>query len=89
MNFEWDERKRAVNIAKQGLDFIDAASVFDGRPNLTVRSAHHEEERLLTIAELNARMVTTIWTWREKAIRIISARRSRNEERKAYDTHNQ
>lgn len=29
MNFIWDEAKRMANIAKHGLDFMDAARVFD------------------------------------------------------------
>ena len=29
--FEWDERKRQINLAKHGVDFARAARVFDGR----------------------------------------------------------
>jgi uncharacterized protein len=29
MNFEWDERKNEINLAKHGFDFIDAPRVFD------------------------------------------------------------
>jgi uncharacterized DUF497 family protein len=30
MEFEWDEAKRAANIAKHGFDFLQAKRVFDG-----------------------------------------------------------
>jgi uncharacterized DUF497 family protein len=29
--FEWDEAKRQWTLAERGLDFIDAAMMFDGR----------------------------------------------------------
>jgi uncharacterized DUF497 family protein len=30
MEFEWDEGKRLANMAKHGLDFVDAPVLFDG-----------------------------------------------------------
>jgi uncharacterized DUF497 family protein len=30
MNFEWDEAKNAANIAKHGIDFFYAISIFGG-----------------------------------------------------------
>ena len=30
MEFTWSETKRAANIKAHGLDFLDAASVFEG-----------------------------------------------------------
>lgn len=30
MRFTWDESKRQINLSKHGLDFADAARVFDG-----------------------------------------------------------
>jgi uncharacterized DUF497 family protein len=35
MDFEWDEKKRARNLAEHGLDLIDAIPLFDGRPVFT------------------------------------------------------
>jgi uncharacterized DUF497 family protein len=29
MNFEWDENKNRLNIAKHGFDFSDASRIFD------------------------------------------------------------
>ena len=28
MNFDWDERKRQINICKHGVDFADAVALF-------------------------------------------------------------
>jgi uncharacterized DUF497 family protein len=29
MSFEWDEKKRRVNIIKHGIDFFDVKELFD------------------------------------------------------------
>jgi uncharacterized DUF497 family protein len=82
--FEWDEAKRETNIAKHGLDFIRARLVFDGRPAINVPAVKGEEPRCLTIANLEGKFVTVVWTWRGQCRRIISFRRSRDGEEKAY-----
>lgn len=38
--FEWDERKRLINIEKSGIDSEDAVFVFDGRPVLEAMTTH-------------------------------------------------
>jgi uncharacterized protein len=84
MNFEWDERKRRSNLEKHGLDFIDVIAVFE-EPHVVVPSAHKdEEERFLAIGLLEGRCVTVIYTIRAEAIRVISFRRARYEERQKY-----
>ena len=83
MEFEWDERKRRANLEKHGLDFIDAELVFLGE-HLTVASSYSREERWLTIGRLDQRAVAVVWTSRAGAIRIISFRRARHEERRAF-----
>jgi hypothetical protein len=46
LEFEWDERKCLSNLAKHGIDFQDAARVFDG-PALEIASNRDGEERRL------------------------------------------
>ncbi len=82
--FEWDEGKRLVNLAKHRLDFADARLMFDGRPTLTAASAYPFEARFLTVAMINGKIFTVVWTWRGEARRIISFRRSRNGEERTY-----
>ena len=81
---EWDEAKRAINIAKHGLDFIRADLLFDGRPILTVSGSHPSETRMLSVGMLDDLFVTAVWTWRGENRRIISFRRARHEERDRY-----
>lgn len=82
--FEWDEEKRTKNIAKHGIDFLTACELFDGRQVFTFSSNHSEEERFATVGLIEGRCITTIWTRRTQNIRIISARRARDEEKEQY-----
>jgi len=85
MRFEWDEAKRRPNIAKHGIDFLDADRVFDARPHLDLDSPRRSEERFLRIAKLEGQLIAVAWTWRGKGVvRFISARRARDEEKRAY-----
>lgn len=84
MEFEWDEAKRQSNLAKHGLDFLRARTLFDGRPVHTVMSPRFEEERFATTSEIDGRFYTVIWMWRGDVIRRISARRARDGEERAY-----
>ena len=84
MDFEWSEAKRIAVLEARGLDFIDAEILFDGRPLYTVASPRGAEERWLSVGELHGRLVTVVWTQRRGAIRIITMRRARNEEKERY-----
>jgi uncharacterized DUF497 family protein len=88
MDFEYDEDKRAANIERHGIDFLRAALLFDGRPVVTRASPRHGEDRYMTTGRIDERAITVVWTWREGRIRLISARRARHGEEKAYrDLH--
>ena len=84
IEFEWDEIKRQQNLAKHGIDFPRAALVFDGRPAVMVYSPRTGEDRWQTTADIEGRLVTVIWTWRGGRCRIISARKARDAEARAY-----
>lgn len=84
MHFEWDEAKREANIVKHEIDFIDVQPLFDGRPIFTAVSRRGEEDRLVSTGIIEGRFYTVVWTWRGEHIRLISARRSRDGEQRAY-----
>ncbi len=84
VEFEWDEDKRLANIKKHGLDFADADLVFDGRPVSTTTSSRDDEERYVTAAIHLERFITVVWTRRGEKIRVISMRRTRDAEKRAY-----
>jgi uncharacterized DUF497 family protein len=84
MRFEWDERKRLSNLEKHGLDFLDVAVVFEAAHVEAPSTFRGEEQRFLTIGTFEGRYVTVVYTIRSEAIRVISFRRARHEERQKY-----
>jgi uncharacterized protein len=82
--FEWDEAKAEQNLAKHGLRFVDAVDVFDGRSVITRPSEKNGEARYVTIAKLDGRFVAVVWTQRQDKRRLISMRRARSDEERAY-----
>lgn len=50
MDFEWDAAKAAINLAKHGVSFHEAASVFDDPNSMTGYDPVHseDEDRYLT-----------------------------------------
>ena len=85
MEFEWDEAKRAANIRKHGVDFVDAARVLIGNPYTTEsHNAGNDEKRLLAIGEQGDQIITVIYTMRGKNFRIISARKARDDEKEKF-----
>ncbi len=84
MIFEWDEKKRLLNIDKHGLDFIDCELVFAGpcigAPARTVAG----EERTIVTGLVEDVYVTVVYTRRNDATRIISLRKARHEERERH-----
>jgi len=69
----------------RGIDFLRVAfELFDGRPLLTVPTPRGEEDRFLSIGLIEGKIFAVVWTWRDDAVRIITARRARDEEEKRY-----
>jgi uncharacterized DUF497 family protein len=85
VDFTWDEAKREWVLAERGIDFLRVAfELFDGRPLLTAPTPRDDEERLLSIGLIEGKFFAVVWTWRDGAVRIITARRARDEEEKRY-----
>jgi uncharacterized DUF497 family protein len=93
--FEWDESKNASNKRKHGISFEDASHVFeDPHAVLFIERVEDGEERWLAIESLPGTMliVVVVHLYRadrsEEVVRIISARRAVERERKIYDEAN-
>jgi uncharacterized DUF497 family protein len=82
--FEWDEAKRLRIIHQRSLDFRDAEQIFDGRPVIHAPSRRDNESRFISTAEIHGKLYTVVWTWRRSNQRIISFRRARDAEERAY-----
>ena len=82
--FEWDEAKRVSNIEKHGIDFKRARELFDGRPMFISMLLRGGEIRFSSVGVVEEEIQTVIWTVRGPKVRIISARKARNAERRQY-----
>jgi len=82
--FEWDEAKRLGILRERSLDFRDAEQIFDGRPVIHIASWRNDEDRFVSTAEIHGKLYTVVWMWREQSQRIISFRRARDGEERAY-----
>ena len=88
LRFEWDDAKAVSNAAKHGVPFEEAASVFGDPQSLTFSDIDHstEEKRWLTFGlSQKGRLLAVIHTERNRAIRIISARKATRRERGIYE----
>jgi uncharacterized DUF497 family protein len=86
VRFEWDPRKAATNLAKHGVSFEEASTVFGDPLAVTIPDPLHSagEARFVTSGQSsNGRLVVVIHTDRE-VVRIISARRATPRERREY-----
>ena len=84
-DFEWDSRKRDANLLKHGIDFEEAMLLFRGPVHVRrARPGDDGEERHMAVGILGVRPITVIFTKRGDVCRLISARRARDSERRAY-----
>lgn len=82
--FEWDESKAAANLEKHGIDFQGAVRIFEAGSILRVGSPRGGEERWKAIGIVEGVALAVVYVWRGERRRIISARRARRNERRAY-----
>ena len=88
MEFEWDRGKAAANLAKHGVSFHEAGTVFGDPLAVTFYDPDHSEgeSRFLTFGFSSGnRLLVVAHTERRGATRIISARRATRKERKIYE----
>ena len=88
LTFEWDARKARSNVAKHGVSFEEASTVFGDPLSLTIPDPEHSktEDRFVTMASaFTGKLLVVVHTDRGDNIRIISARRASRRERKSYE----
>ena len=88
MQFEWDPEKAAENLAKHGVSFEEAATVFRDTLSATGADPDHSvgEERFIIFGfSTSSRLLVVAHTEHGDIIRIISARLATSGERKIYE----
>ena len=85
---EWDEEKAASNLAKHGVIFQEAATVFGDPLYIDFYDPDHsmdEHRSLIVDQSLAGRFLIVSYTENDQAVRLISAREVTPAERRAYE----
>jgi len=85
MPFEYDLSKSASNRVKHGIDFEEAQRLWDDEFQLEIPAKNLDEPRFLVIGKINGKHWSAVITYRGENMRIISVRRSRDEEIETYE----
>lgn len=89
MRFEWDAEKAARNLAKHGVSFAEASTVFDDPLSVTITDPKHsaDEERMVLFGlSRRGRLLAVVYTDRGGTTRLIGARLMTRHEREQYET---
>ena len=88
MRFEWDTEKEKINIIKHKMDFKTAALLFNDENRIEYYDDEHSqnEDRYKAIGLIGKTLMvaTVVFTERGESIRIISARKATEKERRLY-----
>jgi uncharacterized protein len=85
MEFEFDPEKIDKNKEKHGIDFYEAQALCDDADLIEVPARTTDEPRFMAIGKIGAVHWSGVITYRGDTVRIISVRRSRNEEIAIYE----
>jgi uncharacterized DUF497 family protein len=88
LRFVWDAAKAAENLAKHGVSFEEASTVFRDPLSQTGRDPDHssDEERFIVFGlSTKGRLLVVAHVERNDTIRIISARAATASERTIYE----
>jgi uncharacterized DUF497 family protein len=83
--FEFDPTKSEANLAKHGIGFTKAELLWNDPDLLVLPSKFPAEPRKLAIGCLEGKHWTAVFTDRTGVLRLISTRRSRDNEKEIYE----
>ena len=84
-DFEWDESKANYNLAKHGVSFLEAITVFSD-PQAIDAPDFYEPRRFVIIGmSAQARVLFVVHAEQGERIRIISARKASKVQRRIYE----
>ena len=86
MEFEFDNRKSEINKEKHGINFTEAQLLWEDPDRIEIPAKTVDESRSLVIGKISDKHWSGIITYRGEKIRIISVRRSREEEVEIYES---
>lgn len=83
--FDFDPNKSSSNKLKHKIDFEQAQELWNDPDAIEFKVKFPVEERYICIGRIENKYWTAIFTKRGEIIRIISVRRSRDNERELYE----
>ena len=86
MEFEFDPTKSNLNKEKHGIDFIEAQTLLNDPDLIEIPVRTSDEPRFMVIGNITGKYWSGVITYRSEKIRIISVRRSREEEIDIYES---
>jgi len=86
ITFEFDEHKSKANLKKHRIDFVEAQQLWEDPGVVEIPARTSDEPRFLIIGLIEGKHWSAVVTPREDQIRIISVRRSRQEEVTIYES---
>ena len=86
MGFEYDPDKNVENKRKHGIDFEEAQQLWADARLVEVPARTTDEPRWLLIGKIDEKHWSAIITRRGDNVRLISVRRSRDEEVEIYES---
>ena len=84
--FEFDDSKSKSNRAKHGIDFVEAQALWNDSNLMEIPAKTVDEARFLIIAMIEQKHWSAVITYRNGKVRLISVRRSREEEVTLYES---
>ena len=86
MGFEYDSEKSAENKRKHGIDFEEAQALWSDPALLEIPARVSDEPRWVVVGKMNEKHWSAVITRRGENVRLISVRRSRDEEVEIYES---
>ena len=86
MPFEFDPVKSAINKEKHGIDFVEAQAIWADDKAFRADIRFEDEDRFYAVGQVDGKLWTAVCTMRGNTVRIISVRRSRQDERDIYES---
>lgn len=89
IEFDWDQWNINKNVTKHNVSNQECERAFGDQNAAVMADEKHstKEPRFILLAKtLNNRYLTTIFTYRENKVRVISSRNMNKEERRTYES---
>jgi uncharacterized DUF497 family protein len=83
--FIFDEAKSRANKCKHGVDFVEAQELWLDERLLCIEARTEDERRVLAVGRIGGTVWAAVFTYRGEVIRLISVRRAREKEARAYE----